>query len=282
MKQYIDLLVDVLKNGVDEDDRTGTGCTAVFGRQMRFDLRKGFPLLTTKKIHWKSVVHELIWFMRGDTNIKYLNDNGVTIWDEWANEEGECGPIYGYQWRSWPVWDPFQKDLGPEDSKWRHIDQLKEALDKLVFKPRDRRNIVSAWNVPYLDDMGLPPCHLLFQFYVNPKTDELSCQMYQRSCDLFLGVPFNIASYALLTHIMASMAGLNVGEFIWTGGNVHLYSNHIEQAREQVGRAIRPGLRPLPTLSIPEVKSTFEDWQFDDFVLEGYNPQPVIKAPISV
>lgn len=271
MKVYLDLMQDILDNGVRKENRTGTDTLSVFGRQMRFDLSKGFPLVTTKKTHLKSIIHELIWFLRGDTNIKYLNDNGVTIWDEWADEKGDIGPCYGAQWRSWEAGIFVRGDW---DGEW--IDQLQQTLNTLKTNPNDRRMIVSAWNVGQIDRMGLPPCHLLFQFYV--ADNKLSCQMYQRSCDFFLGVPFNIASYALLTMMMAQMADLDLGEFIWVGGDTHLYNNHIEQAREQLSREPRK----LPTMELVHRGQELNDWKYEDFVLNDYNPHPAIKGEVSV
>lgn len=265
MQQYLNLMQDILDNGVEKENRTGTNTLSVFGRQMHFNLAHGFPLLTTKKVHLKSVIHELLWMMRGETNVKYLNDNGVTIWDAWADEEGSIGPGYGFQWRSWPTSLAFTS-----------IDQLQIALDKLKNNPDDLRNIVSAWNVPYLDEMGLPPCHMMFQFYV--ANNELSCQMYQRSCDFFLGVPFNIASYALLTMMMAEMSGLKCGEFVWTGGDTHLYVNHLEQASLQLSRE----LRRLPVMKIYNRGQEINDWMYEDFKLFNYDPHPSIKAEVSV
>jgi len=264
MKQYHDLMRHVLENGATKTDRTGTGTISVFGYQMRFDLQKGFPLLTTKKLHLKSIIHELLWFLKGDTNIKYLSDNGVHIWDEWADKDGNLGPVYGYQWRSWPTADG------------RHIDQISQVINQIKNNPDSRRMIVSAWNVAEIDKMKLPPCHAFFQFYV--ADGKLSCQLYQRSADIFLGVPFNIASYAILTLMVAQVCNLKPGEFIHTLGDAHLYSNHIEQAKLQLTRE----LRELPVMKInPEVKSIFE-FKFDDFVLEGYNPHPHIKADVAV
>ena len=264
MKAYLGLLQDVLDNGAVKADRTGTGTVSVFGRQLRFDLQKGFPLLTTKKIHWKSVVHELLWFLKGDTNVDYLQKNGVRIWNEWADENGNLGPVYGSQWRSWPA------------PNGEHIDQISEVIDSLKNNPDSRRHIVSAWNVGALDEMALPPCHLLFQFYV--ANNRLSCQLYQRSCDVFLGVPFNIASYSLLTHMVAEQCGYEVGEFVWTGGDVHLYQNHLEQAKLQLTRT--PG--PLPTLSIQQKPVDIFNYHFDDFVLNNYEAAPHIKAAVAV
>jgi len=264
MKQYHDLMQHVLDKGATKTDRTGTGTISVFGYQMRFDLQEGFPMLTTKKLHLKSILHELLWFLKGDTNIKYLTENGVHIWDEWADENGNLGPVYGSQWRSWPTADG------------RHIDQITQVVDQIKTNPDSRRMIVSAWNVGEIDKMKLPPCHAFFQFYV--ADGKLSCQLYQRSADIFLGVPFNIASYAILTLMIAQVCNLKPGEFIHTLGDAHLYSNHIEQAKLQLTR----GLRKLPTLKInPEVKSIFE-FKFEDFTLEGYDPHPHIKAAVAV
>lgn len=263
MKQYQDLLKHILDNGTQKTDRTGTGTISVFGYQMRFDLNEGFPLVTTKKIHLKSVIHELLWFIKGETNIQYLKDNGVKIWDEWASESGDLGPVYGKQWRSW-------------DSKNGEIDQLKEVLKQLKNSPDSRRIIVSAWNVGELSEMALMPCHAFFQFYV--ADNKLSCQLYQRSADVFLGVPFNIASYALLTMMIAQECGLDLGDFVWTGGDTHIYSNHLEQVNLQLSRTPRA----LPTLKLnPEVKSVF-DFKYEDFTLENYDPYPLIKAPVAV
>jgi thymidylate synthase len=254
----------VLDHGTKKSDRTGTGTTSVFGYQMRFDLSKGFPLVTTKKCHLKSIIHELLWFLQGSTNIKYLKDNGVSIWDEWADENGNLGPVYGKQWRSW------------EAADGRVIDQIKIAVDQLKNNPDSRRIIVSAWNVGELDQMALAPCHAFFQFYV--ADGKLSCQLYQRSADIFLGVPFNIASYALLTMMMAQVCGLKYGDFVHTFGDAHLYSNHMEQTALQLSREPRP----LPTMKInPEVKDIF-GFKFEDFTLEGYDPHPAIKAPVAV
>ncbi|MDI6027952.1 thymidylate synthase [Corticibacterium sp. UT-5YL-CI-8] len=264
MRQYLDLLSHVLENGFDRSDRTGTGTRSVFGYQMRFDLSEGFPVLTTKKLHLKSIIHELLWFLAGDTNIKYLNDHGVTIWDEWADENGDLGPVYGKQWRSWPT-----KDGG-------EIDQIANLLVQLRKNPHSRRLIVSAWNPEEVDQMALPPCHCLFQFYVSD--GKLSCQLYQRSADIFLGVPFNIASYALLTVMVAQVVGLKPGDFVHTLGDAHIYSNHFEQAREQLTR--KP--KALPTLWInPDVTDLFA-FRFEDFRLENYVADPSIRAPIAV
>lgn len=264
MKQYQDLMRHVLENGNDKSDRTGTGTRSVFGHQMRFDLSEGFPLVTTKKVHLKSIIHELLWFLKGDTNIKYLKDNGVSIWDEWADEQGNLGPVYGYQWRSWPT---------PDGG---HIDQISNLINDIKRNPDSRRLIVSAWNVPYITTMALPPCHCLFQFYV--ADGKLSCQLYQRSADIFLGVPFNIASYALLTHMLADQCGLEPGDFVWTGGDCHLYSNHLEQARLQLSR--EPG--PLPHLSIKRHAPAIDAYEYEDFVIEDYSAQPHIAAPVAV
>ncbi len=264
MRQYLDLLDDVLTNGDDRGDRTGVGARAVFGRQMRFDLGDGFPLLTTKKLHLKSIVHELLWFIAGDTNIKYLNDHGVSIWDEWADADGELGPVYGRQWRSWPDYDGGT------------IDQLSAVIDRIKTDPSSRRLLVSAWNPAEVDNMALPPCHCLFQFFV--ADGRLSCQLYQRSADIFLGVPFNIASYALLTAMIAQATGLKPGEFVHTLGDAHLYHNHFEQAKLQLTRT--PG--PRPTLALnPDVKDVF-DFRFEDIQFQNYEAAPTIKAPIAV
>ena len=264
MKQYLDLLRHVLKDGTVKSDRTGTGTISTFGYQMRFDLSKGFPLVTTKKVHLKSIIHELLWFLAGDTNVRYLQENGVRIWNEWADPNGNLGHIYGYQWRSWP------------DYEGGHIDQIAEAIHTIKHNPDSRRIIVSAWNVADIDNMNLPPCHCFFQFYVNQ--DKLSCQLYQRSADSFLGVPFNIASYALLTMMMAQVCDLQPGDFIHTFGDVHIYLNHLAQVEEQLQRTPRP----LPTMLInPEIKNLF-DFKYSDFHLEGYDPWPPIKAEVSV
>lgn len=264
MKQYLDMLRHIMENGVDKGDRTGTGTRSVFGYQARFDLSEGFPLLTTKKLHLKSIIHELLWFLQGDTNIKYLVDNGVSIWNEWADEKGELGPVYGHQWRSWPT---------PDGG---HIDQITDIIKTIKNNPNSRRIIVSAWNVADVDNMALPPCHCLFQFYV--ANGKLSCQLYQRSCDTFLGVPFNIASYALLTMMVAQVCDLEPGDFIHTYGDLHIYSNHFEQVKEQLSREPRA----LPKMKInPEVKDIF-GFKYEDFELIGYEPHPAIKAPIAV
>jgi thymidylate synthase len=264
MKQYLDLLDHVLKNGIEKPDRTGTGTISVFGYQMRFDLQQGFPVLTTKKLHLRSIIHELLWFLKGETNLKYLHQNNVTIWDEWADENGELGPIYGYQWRSWPA---------PDGGK---IDQISKVVEGIRANPDSRRHIVCAWNVGELDHMALPPCHVLFQFYV--AEGKLSCQLYQRSCDIFLGVPFNIASYALLTLMMAQVTGLRPGEFVHTLGDAHIYLNHMDQVKLQLGR--QP--YPLPAMKInPERKGIF-DFVYEDFELVGYQSHPHIKGEISV
>ena len=264
MKTYLDLLDHVLTHGVCKEDRTGTGTLSVFGHQMRFPLADGFPLLTTKKLHTRSIIHELLWFLKGDTNIGYLRDNGVTIWDEWADAEGNLGPVYGAQWRSWPTPDG------------QHIDQITRVVEDIRRSPDSRRLIVSAWNVGELPHMALPPCHALFQFYV--AEGRLSCQLYQRSADIFLGVPFNIASYALLTHMVAQQTDLEPGEFIWTGGDCHLYLNHLDQARLQLSRTPRA----LPRLKLARRPESIFDYRFEDFVIEGYDPWPGIKAPIAV
>jgi len=271
MQEYLDLLARARHEGSFKSDRTGTGTYSVFGHQMRFNLADGFPMLTTKKLHLKSIVHELLWFLSGDTNIRYLKENGVRIWDEWADEQGNLGPVYGYQWRSWPAPDG------------RHIDQIANVVDMIKRTPDSRRLIVSAWNPALVDEMALPPCHALFQFYVAPSAVpgepcKLSCQLYQRSADIFLGVPFNIASYALLTLMVAQVCGLQPGDFVWTGGDCHLYSNHLEQADLQLTR--QPG--PLPVMRInPEITDLFA-FRFEDFTLEGYDPQPHIAAKVAV
>lgn len=264
MKPYLDLLRHVRDTGVRKSDRTGTGTVSVFGYQMRFNLEDGFPLVTTKKCHLRSIIHELLWFLKGETNVRYLKENGVSIWDEWADDKGELGPIYGYQWRSWPAPDG------------RHVDQIQRVLDDLKNNPDSRRIIVSAWNVADLDKMALAPCHAFFQFYV--ADGKLSCQLYQRSADLFLGVPFNIASYALLTMMMAQVTGLKPGDFVHTLGDAHIYLNHFDQVNEQLSREPRA----LPTMKLnPDVKNLF-DFRFEDFVLGGYDPHPAIKAPVAV
>jgi thymidylate synthase len=264
MRQYLDLMQHILDHGVRKSDRTGTGTLSIFGPQLRFDLARGFPLLTTKKVHLKSIIYELLWFLQGDTNVRYLHEHGVTIWDEWADANGELGPVYGYQWRSWPT---------PDGG---HIDQITQVLQELRRNPDSRRLIVSAWNVADIPQMKLAPCHAFFQFYV--ADGRLSCQLYQRSADLFLGVPFNIASYALLTLMVAQVCGLQPGEFVHTLGDTHLYLNHLDQAREQLQREPRP--LPLMRLN-PAVRDLFA-FRYEDFVLEGYNPYPAIKAPVAV
>jgi len=264
MQPYLQLLSDILENGADKSDRTGTGTRSLFGYQMRFDLSKGFPLMTTKKVHRKSIIYELLWFIRGETNVHWLQEHGVKIWDEWADENGDLGPVYGSQWRSWPAPDG------------RHIDQLAAVVESIRNKPDSRRHIVTAWNPADVDDMALPPCHCLFQFYV--ANGKLSCQLYQRSADTFLGVPFNIASYALLTHMVAQVAGLEVGDFVHSFGDVHLYNNHFEQARLQLTREPRP----LPRLIMNPERKRLEDFVFEDFSFEGYDPHPHIKAEVSV
>ncbi len=263
MKQYLELMTHVIDNGFKKEDRTGTGTISVFGYQMRFDLDKEFPLLTTKKLHLRSIIHELLWFLNGDTNIKYLKDNGVSIWDDWADKNGDLGPIYGAQWRSWRHNDQTH-------------DQISQVIDLIKHNPNSRRLIVNAWNVGQIDQMALPPCHVMFQFYI--AGDKLSCQLYQRSADIFLGVPFNIASYSLLTMMIAQTCNLKCGEFVHTFGDAHLYLNHIEQAKEQLKR--KPRKRPIMKIN-PSVKSIF-DFKFEDFSLEEYDPHPHIKAPIAV
>ena len=264
MKQYLDLMQHVLDNGVEKSDRTGTGTKSVFGYQMRFDLSKGFPLVTTKKCHLRSIIHELLWFLQGDTNFEYLKENGVRIWDEWADKDGNLGPVYGYQWRSWP------------SASGKHVDQITQLVDQIKSNPDSRRLIVSAWNVGEIENMALPPCHAFFQFYV--ANGKLSCQLYQRSADIFLGVPFNISSYALMTMMIAQVCNLELGDFVHTFGDAHLYSNHFEQANLQLSRETRS----LPTMKInPKVKNIF-DFKFDDFELKDYNPHPHIKAPVAI
>jgi thymidylate synthase len=264
MQQYEDFMRHVFDHGVRKTDRTGTGTVSVFGHQMRFDLRAGFPLITTKKLHMRSIIHELLWFLRGESNLRYLHENKVTIWDEWADASGELGPVYGVQWRSWPT---------PDGG---HIDQIAQVMQQIRSNPDSRRLIVSAWNVSDIPRMALPPCHLLFQFYV--AEGRLSCQLYQRSCDIFLGVPFNIASYALLIHMVAQQCDLDVGDFVWTGGDCHIYSNHVEQVREQLSRTPRP----YPRLTIARRPDTIFDYRFEDFAFDGYDPHPHIKAPVAV
>ncbi|MEN9465042.1 MAG: hypothetical protein RL217_1223 [Pseudomonadota bacterium] len=264
MKQYLDLMRHVREHGVFKADRTGTGTYSCFGYQMRFDLSQGFPMVTTKKLHLRSIIHELLWFLSGDTNIKYLKENSVSIWDEWADAEGNLGPVYGYQWRSWPTADG------------RHIDQISQVVEQLKNNPDSRRIIVSAWNVGEIQNMALPPCHAFFQFYV--AEGKLSCQLYQRSADIFLGVPFNIASYALLVHMLAQQCGLEVGDFVWTGGDVHLYANHLEQTDLQLSREPLP----LPKLIIKRKPASIFDYKFEDFEIEGYQSHAHIKAPVAV
>ena len=264
MRNYLDLMADILATGASKTDRTGTGTLSVFGRQLRFDLSQGFPLVTTKKLHLRSIIYELLWFLNGDTNVKYLRDNGVTIWDEWADENGELGPVYGHQWRSWPA------------PNGQTIDQISQVINQIKTKPDSRRHIVTAWNPAEVDKMALPPCHAMFQFYV--ANNKLSCQLYQRSADYFLGVPFNIASYALLTHMFAQQCDLEPGDFVWTGGDVHLYTNHLDQARLQLVREPFP----LPKLNILRKPESIFDYRFEDFQIEGYQSHPTIKAPIAV
>jgi thymidylate synthase len=264
MQQYLDMMRLVRDTGARKEDRTGTGTLSVFGHQMRFDLSRGFPLVTTKKLHLRSIIHELLWFLSGDSNIRYLKDNGVSIWDEWADDNGDLGPVYGVQWRSWPTPDG------------RKIDQVEKIMQQLREAPDSRRIILSAWNVAEIENMALPPCHCLFQFYV--ADGRLSCQLYQRSCDIFLGVPFNIASYSLLTHMLAQQADLKVGDFIWTGGDCHLYLNHLEQANEQLARAPLP----LPTLAIKRRPPSIFDYRFEDFEILNYAAHPHIKAAVAV
>lgn len=262
--QYETLLADVFEHGVHKSDRTGTGTRSVFGRQIRFSLSEGFPLVTTKKLHMRSIIYELLWFLSGSTNIKYLNDHGVTIWDEWADENGDLGPVYGHQWRAWPAADG------------REIDQISQVIEEIKRHPDSRRLIVSAWNPGEVAKMALPPCHCLFQFYV--ADGKLSCQLYQRSCDLFLGVPFNIASYSLLTHMVAQQCGFEVGDFVWTGGDVHIYDNHVEQVKLQLSREPRP----YPKLVIKRRPDSIFGYEYEDFAFEGYDPYPAIKAPVAV
>jgi thymidylate synthase len=264
MRAYLDFMRHVRDHGQRKDDRTGTGTLSVFGYQMRFDLAAGFPLLTTKRVHTKSIIHELLWFLAGKTNVRYLRENGVSIWDEWADDDGELGPVYGYQWRSWPTADG------------RHIDQLSNVLAEIRSNPDSRRLIVSAWNVGDIPRMKLPPCHAFFQFYV--ADGKLSCQLYQRSADIFLGVPFNIASYALLTHLVAQQSGLDVGDFVWTGGDCHLYINHLDQVEMQLARAPHP----LPTLVIKRLPASLYDYRYEDFEIVDYRFHPAIKAPVAV
>lgn len=263
MRQYHDMLYHILENGIESDDRTGVGTISVFGYQNRYDLSEGFPLVTTKKIHWKSVVYELLWFLRGDTNVRWLNENGVTIWDEWADKDGELGPVYGYQWRSW-------------NASWFDIDQIQCAINQIKETPNDRGIIVSAWNVVDLSEMALRPCHVMFQFYV--RNGKLSCQLYQRSADAFLGVPFNIASYALLTHMVAHVCNLGVGEFIHTFGDLHIYKNHLDQVKMQLEREPRP----LPEVELDPDITDIDMFRFEDIWLHGYNPHPAIKGQVAV
>lgn len=264
MRQYLDLMKHVLENGTEKTDRTGTGTRSVFGYQMRFDLNKGFPLVTTKKCHLRSIIHELLWFLQGNTNTAYLKENNVSIWDEWADDNGDLGPVYGAQWRSWPTPDG------------QHIDQISQVIEQIKQQPDSRRLIVSAWNVAELDKMALAPCHAFFQFYV--ADGKLSCQLYQRSCDIFLGLPFNIVSYALLTMMVAQQCDLELGEFVWTGGDTHLYSNHLEQTALQLTREPRS----LPTMTILRKPESIFDYRFEDFELSGYEPHPHIKAPVAI
>tara|TARA_R110002050_G_scaffold282188_2_gene430018 strand:- start:1922 stop:2716 length:795 start_codon:yes stop_codon:yes gene_type:complete len=264
MKQYLQLMHHVREHGVFKQDRTGTGTYSCFGYQMRFDLSEGFPLVTTKKLHLRSIIHELLWFLSGETNIRYLKENGVSIWDEWADEDGNLGPVYGSQWRSWPT------------AKGEHIDQISQLIEQIRNNPDSRRLIVSAWNVGEISHMALPPCHAFFQFYV--ADGKLSCQLYQRSADIFLGVPFNIASYALLVHMVAQQCDLQVGDFVWTGGDVHLYANHLQQTDEQLSRTPLP----LSKLVIQRKPESLFDYHFDDFVIDGYQHHPHIKAPVAI
>jgi len=272
MKQYHDLCKHILENGVRKEDRTGTGTLSAFGYQSRYDLSEGFPLLTTKKLHWPSIAHELLWFISGDTNIKYLEDNGVRIWREWANENGDLGPVYGAQWREWQV-----------ENGWTYIDQIANVIEQIKTNPDSRRLMVNAWNVGELDEMALPPCHFAFQFYVTPPSSEgangrLSCQLYQRSGDVFLGIPFNIASYSLLTHMIAHVTGLEVGEFVHTIGDAHIYTNHIEQVETQLTR----DFKPLPQLRIKRQVTDIDDFTFDDFEIVGYEAHPHIKGEVAI
>lgn len=262
--QYENFMRDVFEHGVPKSDRTGTGTRSMFGYQMRFNLQEGFPLVTTKKLHLRSIIHELLWFLKGESNIKYLHENKVTIWDEWADENGELGPVYGVQWRSWPTVDG------------KKIDQISQVIEQIKTNPDSRRLVVSAWNVGEVPKMHLPPCHMFFQFYV--AQGRLSCQLYQRSCDIFLGVPFNIASYSLLTHMVAQQCDLEVGDFVWTGGDCHIYDNHIEQVKLQLSREPRP----YPKLVIKRKPASIFDYKFEDFEIEGYDPWPTIKAPVAV
>lgn len=264
MKQYLDLMKHILETGAKKTDRTGTGTLSIFGAQMRFNLQEGFPLVTTKKLHLRSIIFELLWFLKGDTNIKFLNDNGVTIWDEWADENGDLGPVYGSQWRSWPAPDG------------RRIDQISQVIEQIKSKPDSRRHIVTAWNPAEVDNMALPPCHTLFQFYV--ADEKLSCQLFMRSIDSLLGLPFNVVSYALLTHMIAQQCNLEVGDFVWSGGDTHLYLNHLEQAKLQLTRTPYP----LPTLVIKRKPDSIFDYKFEDFEIVGYQHHPAIKAPIAV
>lgn len=264
MRQYFDLMNKILKEGISKADRTNTGTLSIFGYQMRFNLQEGFPLVTTKKCHLRSIIHELLWFLSGDTNITYLRNNNVTIWNEWANDEGDLGPVYGKQWRCW------------ESANGKKIDQISQLIEQIKNDPNSRRLIVSAWNVGELSQMALAPCHAFFQFYV--AKGKLSCQLYQRSCDVFLGLPFNIASYSLLVHMIAQQCDLDVGDFVWTGGDVHLYSNHLEQTKEQLSRTPRP----LPTLHIKRRPASIFEFQFDDFELINYHPYSAIKAPVAI
>lgn len=264
MKQYHDLMKRILEEGTERGDRTGTGTLSVFGHQMRFNLSEGFPLVTTKKCHLRSIIHELLWFLKGDTNITYLKENGVSIWDEWADENGDLGPVYGYQWRSWP------------NSDGSYTDQIANVVDAIKNNPNSRRHMVVAYNPSFVDEMALPPCHAMFQFYV--ANGKLSCQLYQRSCDVFLGLPFNIASYALLTHMIAQQCDLDVGDFVWTGGDTHLYLNHLEQTNLQLSREPYP----LPELKIKRKPDSLFDYKFEDFEIVGYESHPHIKAPVAV